>query len=316
MWCAAEDRRIIALRFGENVLWRRLVPELPEVETVVRDLRPLLVGRRIQDVWVSRLALRKPWMRGWNRQVRGRRVEAVGRRGKWIVAALDDGARLVLHLGMTGQLTITPTAAAVRDHTHLTFDLDGTAEQLRFRDVRRFGCATWFADEAGVEAFFTASGLGPEPIILDPHYWRTRLAKAKRPLKALLLDQTVVAGVGNIYADEALFEARLHPARFAATLDAREADRLRCAVETVLHRAIERRGSTIRDYIGGSGLKGEFQNEFRAYGRTGQPCPRGCGPIERMRLAGRSTHFCPECQKKEVHHKDTKGAKKDIRKHS
>ena len=112
----------------------------------------------------------------------------------------------------------------------------------------------------------------------------------------MLLDQTVVAGVGNIYADEALFEARLHPARVAATLDAREAGRLRRAVETVLNRAIERRGSSIRDYVGGSGLQGEFQKEFRVYGRTGQPCPRCGTPIERRRLTGRSAHFCPKCQ--------------------
>ena len=113
----------------------------------------------------------------------------------------------------------------------------------------------------------------------------------------MLLDQRVVAGVGNIYADEALFEARLHPARIASGLDVREADRLRRAVETVLNRAIDRRGSSIRDYVGGDGQKGAMQNEFRVYGRTGEPCPRCGAPIERMRLAGRSTHFCPACQK-------------------
>ena len=290
------------------------MPELPEVETVVRDLRPLLTGRRIEDVWVGRLALRKPWMRGWSRRLRGRRVEAVRRRGKWIVLDLDDGARLVFHLGMTGRLTVTPADAPIQDHTHLILDLGGTAEQLRFRDVRRFGSATWFRDEGSLEAFFAACGLGPEPFGLDPHYWRGRLAAARRPLKAVLLDQTVAAGVGNIYADEALFEARLHPARIAATLDAREGDRLRRAVETVLNRAIERRGSSIRDYVGGSGRQGEMQNEFRVYGRTGEPCPRCGAPIARIRLAGRSTHYCPMCQKKEARHEGAKGAKKDPRK--
>ena len=273
------------------------MPELPEVETVVRDLRPLLVGRRVARVWVGRLALRKPWLRAWHGRVAGRRVKAVRRRGKWIVLDLDDGGRLVFHLGMTGQLTVAPADAPVENHTHLMLDLDGKAGQLRFRDVRRFGSATWFPDEARLEAFFAASSLGPEPFDLDPDYWRRRLGSARRSLKAVLLDQTVVAGVGNIYADEALFEARLHPARIAATLDARAAAHLRRAVEKVLNRAIERRGSSIRDYVGGSGRKGEMQNEFRVYGRAGEPCPRCGARIERVRLAGRSTHFCPACQK-------------------
>ena len=215
------------------------MPELPEVETVVRDLRPLLVGRRIEGVRASRLALRKPWVRGWGRRLLGRRVEAVRRRGKWIVAELDDGTRLVFHLGMTGQLTVAPAEAPIPDHTHLRFDLDGGESQMRFRDVRRFGSVTWFSDEKHLETFFAASGLGPEPFGLDPAYWRGRLAATSRILKAVLLDQTVAAGVGNIYADEALFEARLHPSRMASTLDAREADRLRRAIETVLNRAIE-----------------------------------------------------------------------------
>jgi len=286
------------------------VPELPEVETVVRDLRPLLVGRRFTGVWAGPLALRKPWTRGWERRLTGRRVEAIRRRGKWIVAEMERGDRLVVHLGMTGQLTVAPAEAPTKPHTHLVFDLDEGAGQLRFRDVRRFGSATLFQADEDVEAFFRAAGLGPEPFGLDAAYWRQRLAATARCLKAVLLDQRVVAGVGNIYADEALYAARLHPARIASGMGAREADRLRRAVETVLNRAIERRGSSIRDYVGGAGQKGEMQTEFRAYGRTGEPCPRCGALIERVRLAGRSTHFCPVCQKKEVHHKDKKGTKK------
>ncbi len=259
------------------------MPELPEVETVVRDLRPLLVGRRIEGVRVGRLALRKPWVRGWGRRLKGRRIEAVRRRGKWIVADLDDGGRLVFHLGMTGQLTATAAEAPIQDHTHLRFDLDGGEGQLRFRDVRRFGSVTLFSDEKHLETFFTASGLGPEPFGLDTEYWNGRLKATSRILKAVLLDQTVVAGVGNIYADEALFEARLHPGRITSGLNAGEAERLRRAVETVLNRAIERRGSSIRNYVGGSGLRGEMQNEFRVYGRTGKPCPRCGAAIERLR---------------------------------
>ncbi len=290
------------------------MPELPEVETVVRDLRPLLVGRRIRSVWVGRPALRTPWKAAWNKRLVGRQVGTVRRRGKWIVLELDDGQRLVVHLGMTGQLTATPAGAPVEGHTHRIFDLDDGRTQLRYRDVRRFGSAALFTDETDVERFFVAAGLGPEPFGLDAAYWRECLSATSRVLKAVLLDQTVTAGVGNIYADEALFEARLHPGRVAFTLNPGEAERLRRAVETVLNRAIERRGSSIRNYVGGSGRRGEMQNEFRAYGRTGKPCARCGAAIECVRLAGRSSHFCPMCQKKEVHHKGTKGTKKGQRK--
>jgi formamidopyrimidine-DNA glycosylase len=272
------------------------VPELPEVETVVRDLRPLLVGRRITAVEVSRLALRKPWSAAWHPRLVGCRVRAVRRRGKWIVCDLDGGLHLVIHLGMTGQLTVVPARDPRTDHTHLVMDLAPGRRQLRFRDIRRFGSATLFGANSELEKFFQASGLGPEPFELDARYWRDRLAATARCLKAVLLDQRVAAGVGNIYADEALFEARLHPARLANSLAPAEAARLRRAVVKVLTRAVEKRGSSIRDYVGGSGQRGGYQDEFLVYGRTGEPCPRCGGPIEQTRLAGRSTHYCPRCQ--------------------
>jgi formamidopyrimidine-DNA glycosylase len=280
-----------------RVARERAVPELPEVETVVRDLRPLLVGRSLGPVRVSRHPLRRPWSKGWARLLAGRRVEGVGRRGKWIVVALDRSLHLVIHLGMTGRLTVAAAAEPVARHTHLRIDLDGGREQLRFRDVRRFGSATLFAGADELGRFFEQSGLGPEPFDLDPSRWRDRLRRTERCLKAALLDQRLVAGVGNIYADESLFEARLHPGRRASGLGAAEAERLRRAVVRVLNRAIECRGSSIRDYVGGSGRRGGYQEEFRAYGRTGEPCRR-CGvPIARVRLAGRSTHYCPSCQR-------------------
>ena len=206
---------------------------------------------------------------------------------------MEGGDRLVIHLGMTGQLTVTPAEAPTKPHTHLVFDLDEGAGQLRFRDVRRFGSATLFRADEDVETFFRAAGLGPEPFGLDAAYWRERLASTDRCLKAVLLDQRVVAGVGNIYADEALFEARLHPALRASKLDAREADRLRRAVVTVLNRAIERRGSSIRDYVGGDGQKGAMQNGVPRLRPHRRAVPACGAPIERVRLAGRSTHFCP-----------------------
>jgi formamidopyrimidine-DNA glycosylase len=272
------------------------MPELPEVETVVRDLRPQLTGRRITSVQTSGLRLRKPWSSDFCDALAGRKVLGVERRGKWIVVRLERGRYLVLHLGMTGQLTVVKAGEPLQDHVHLILGLNGSKRQLRFRDIRRFGSAAVFADVDEMERSFAASKLGPEPFDVDAAYWKERLRRAERSLKAFLLDQRVVAGVGNIYADEALFEARLYPARLGRDLDDAEADRLRRAVVSVLSRAIDRRGSSIRDYVGGSGQRGSYQDEFRVYGRQGQPCPRCATPIERVRLGGRSTHFCPVCQ--------------------
>jgi formamidopyrimidine-DNA glycosylase len=248
------------------------VPELPEVETVVRELRPHLVGRRI------------------------RALRAIRRRGKWILLDLDQDLHLVIHLGMTGQLTVKAASERPHPHTHLLFSLDEGRHELRFRDVRRFGSATLFTSGEELERFFEGARLGPEPFNVNAQYWRERLAATRRCLKAILLDQRVVAGVGNIYADESLFQACLHPARLGVDTSPAEALRLRRAVIRVLSRAIAQRGSSIRDYVGGSGRKGQYQNEFRVYHRAGQPCPRCRGPIECIRLAGRATHFCARCQ--------------------
>jgi formamidopyrimidine-DNA glycosylase len=273
------------------------MPELPEVETVVRELRPRLVGRRIASVKVSRHRLRRRWLPRWAAALSGQRVREVRRRGKWILVCLEGGGHLVIHLGMTGQLTVVSADTPVKDHTHLIFSLDRGARQMRFRDVRRFGSATLFSEADQVQSFFETAGLGPEPFELEPGYFRARLAVTRRCLKAVLLDQRVVAGVGNIYADESLFEARLHPAQLGEATSARQARRLHEAVVTVLERAIDKRGSSIRDYVGGSGQKGAYQEEFRVYGRTGTPCIRCGTPIRCVRLAGRSTHFCVRCQK-------------------
>ena len=273
------------------------MPELPEVETVVRDLRPHLVGRRLASVRRgSRQSLRKPWRSSWNAEIAGRLVQSVSRRGKWIFIELDSRAVLVVHLGMTGQLTLVSCADPIADHTHLIFTLKDGPVELRFRDIRRFGSAVLFPSPSDVEVFFVQAKLGPEPFDLPVQYWREQLHGSKRCIKAVLLDQTVAAGVGNIYADESLFAARLHPSRRACDLSDAECDRLRKSVASVLRRAIERRGSSIRNYVGGSGLQGKYQNEFRAYGRTGEACPRCGHAIACLRLAGRSSHYCPICQ--------------------
>jgi formamidopyrimidine-DNA glycosylase len=270
------------------------MPELPEVETVVRDLRPLLVGRRFTAVRFGRKRLRRPWSPWWCGALCGRFVGAVTRRGKWIIVELCEG-RLLVHLGMTGQLTAGRADRPAATHTHLVADLDdGT--QLRFRDERRFGSIDYFNDPADLDVFL-ADRLGPEPFDLDPAEWRAAFRGTARPVKAALLDQALVAGVGNIYADEALFIAGIHPATPANALRPARAERLRRALPEVLRHAIDRRGSSIRNYVGGGGERGGYPAEFRVYGRTGEPCPRCRRPIERIRLAGRSTHFCPRCQK-------------------
>jgi formamidopyrimidine-DNA glycosylase len=241
--------------------------------------------------------MRHAWRPSWSRQVQDQRVRRVWRRGKWIILDLLNGQHFVIHLGMTGQLTVKPASAPVEAHTHLIATLDGGRQQLRFRDVRRFGSLQLFAGAQALGRFFEQSGLGPEPFAMDPAYWRERLAGTDRCLKAVLLDQRVVAGVGNIYADESLYLARLHPAQSGRATTVRQARRLRDAIVAVLNHAIDQRGSSIRDYIGGSGEKGAYQNEFRVYGQTGKPCSRCKTPIVRIRLAGRSTHFCPRCQR-------------------
>ncbi len=279
------------------------MPELPEVETVVRDLRPLLSGRVVTVIRQSDKKLRRAWMREWNARVIGARIAAVRRRGKWILIdlAADSDAKeslVRIHLGMTGQLTVAPATVPEPDHLHVVFSLnDGT--ELRLRDSRRFGSAEYFPNRGAIEAKMDAD-LGPEPFGINPDYFRQSLRGTTRNLKAILLDQKVVAGVGNIYADEALFRAKLFPRRAGQSLSPEECDRLREAIEAVLMKAITHRGSTIRDYVGGSGLRGGFQNEFAVYGRTGDPCP-DCGtPIQCARIAGRSSHFCPQCQPTEL----------------
>lgn len=272
------------------------MPELPEVETVVRDLRPRPVGSTIRAVAVSPQSLRREWLPVWTPLVVGRTIAGVSRRGKWIRVPLDGGSTLLWHLGMTGQLTVVQDSRAVADHTHVRMTLgDPEGEELRFRDVRRFGSVELWESPAELDAFLDAR-LGPEPFDLSAEGFFESLRASARPLKALLLDQKVVAGVGNIYADEALFAARLPPSRKGRDITRAEADALREAVVAVLSAAVAGRGSTIRDYVGGSGLEGTYQDAHAAYGRDGQPCPRCGATIALTRLAGRSTHYCPTCQ--------------------
>lgn len=270
------------------------MPELPEVETVVRELRPLLIGRRLVTVHWSGKALRRHWPVEAAQTLTRTHVQRLQRRGKWILAHFEDGQALRFHLGMTGQLTVVVAGEPQPDHLHWWADLDD-GRQWRFRDIRRFGSVEWFIDGSQAVAELEQQ-LGPEPLELPKGHLQLVAGRSQRCLKAVLLDQKVIAGVGNIYADEALFQAGLHPGRTAATLSAAEWERLRRAVQSVLHRAIDARGSTIRNYVGGSGLQGRYQARLQVYGRSGEPCRRCRTSIVRLQLAGRSSHCCPRCQ--------------------
>lgn len=274
------------------------MPELPEVETVVRQLRQRLIGRRFSRVHLGRQPLRVRWRRTWNRCLVGRKVAEVQRRGKWILIKLEEPSAhdaLLAHLGMTGRLYVTGKTIPKAPHTHLVFSLDDGQEELRYQDPRRFGLVRYLHAEEFKE-FESSQRLGPEPWEVTTASLCAALNRTNRCVKAVLLDQRVLAGVGNIYADEALFDAGLSPSRLGRELSAEEADRLRRSIIRVLNRAIQRHGSTILNFVYGEGNRGNYQKEFRVYGRRGLACLRCQELIVTCRLAGRTTHFCPGCQ--------------------
>ncbi|MBO0684642.1 MAG: bifunctional DNA-formamidopyrimidine glycosylase/DNA-(apurinic or apyrimidinic site) lyase [Candidatus Dormibacteraeota bacterium] len=277
------------------------MPELPEVETLASDLRPHLVGRTLLSCDLRFPAIvRYPDPRCFAELVVGHRIEALNRRGKYLLHHLSppvEDLLLVVHLGMTGQWRRVAPAAPEPDHLHAVFELDD-GSLLRYRDVRRFG-RLLLGGEAELIAVRALPRLGPDPI--DPSFSSTdlyrRLHPRRAPVKALLLDQSVVAGVGNIYADEALWRARVRPERAAGTLTRAAVARLRTALQEVLLQAIQGRGSSVRSYRDAWGQLGQEQERLQVYGRAGQPCPRDGHPLSLVRIAGRSTVFCRRCQR-------------------
>lgn len=268
------------------------MPELPEVQTIVATLRPRILGRVIRSVTLFRTDIVTPAGADLVSHLTGRAVRDVSRRGKRIVFTLDDGNRFYIHLGMTGQLTVASPKVAAGTHTHLELDV-GRGSVLRFRDPRRFGGLWWLGGEAGA----ADSGMGPEPLTLRPGQLARRLARTTRAVKNALLDQRVVAGLGNIYVDEALFAAGIHPLSRANTLTSGQVARLNRAIKTTLRRALRHRGSSLRDYVDADGAAGGFQQLHRVYDRAGEKCRSCRATIDRIVLGGRSTHFCPICQR-------------------
>jgi formamidopyrimidine-DNA glycosylase len=287
------------------------MPELPEVESVARSLRRRVLGLRIAAVEPfppKGKAGRGPTT-GWGggREARaaravplfalaGRTIDKVGRRGKNLILECGDLA-LLFHLKMTGRFLWSRPGRPRGKHVHLVLRFEGPARELHFEDVRKFGLVRCRPLD-GLASWPELQSLGPEPFDVGADEFAARLKARRGRTKSVLLDQSFLAGVGNIYADEALFAAGVHPLAAAAALSRPRADRLRAALLDVLTRAIEAGGSSVRDYRDADGELGSFQDEHRVYGRGGEPCPRCGGPIRRAVIGGRGSHFCPRCQKR------------------
>ena len=274
------------------------MPELPEVETIVADLRPHLVGRTIVACELRFPAIvRHPEPEVFIDAVAGLRIESMGRRGKFILIGLGGDLLLVVHLGMTGQLRLVDASTDVAPHTHAVFTLDD-GRHLRYRDPRRFG-RLLLGTEQSLIAAKKLPRLGPEPI--DPGFVAEelyrRLRRRRTSLKAVLLDQGAIAGVGNIYADESLHRARLRPDRIAGTLSRKSVGRLHESLRESLEVAIRNRGSSVDTYRDAWGELGGQQEQLLVYGRAGEPCFTCGRPLSMIRIAGRSTVFCRRCQR-------------------
>jgi formamidopyrimidine-DNA glycosylase len=270
------------------------MPELPEVETIRAAIEPLLVGRRIEQAELLDERLTRPEPpEAVAQQLVGERVAAVDRRGKYLLLRFASGRVLLIHLRMTGGFR----SGLLEEQPHLraVLELDD-GSRLAYRDVRRFG--TWLLLDAEDVDPYLGDRLGEEP--LGRAFTADALARAlagrRAPIKAAILDQRKVAGLGNIYADEALWRARIHPRRPAGSLDAGEAARLHRGIREALRLGLARQGATLRDYAGPDGASGSMQKEFKVYGRAGEPCERCGTPIEKTRVAGRGTWYCPTCQ--------------------
>jgi formamidopyrimidine-DNA glycosylase len=281
------------------------MPELPEVETIRRDLAPRITGRRIVEAWVApnapKLVQGEP-AADFCRRIAGRAVRELGRRGKYLLIRLEggpDGRALtwIVHLRMTGGLihTLGGCESLTGEDRFLRarFKLDDGSE-LCYADLRKLGTMWLVEDESAV-----VGKLGPEPLSegFTPEELRSRLAKRAAPVKAVLLDQAAVAGVGNIYADEALFEAGIRPAKQARRLSRAAVERLHAAVRNVLSEALADRGSSFRDYVDAEGEQGMHQLRVKVFRRTGEPCYVCGAAIKRVKVGGRSTHYCPKCQR-------------------
>jgi formamidopyrimidine-DNA glycosylase len=272
------------------------MPELPEVETVRARLEPVLTGRRFERVEIHDPRLVRPYEPAEvAAELEGERVAAVERRGKYLIFRFESGRVLLIHLRMTGSLRHTSGDLPEDPHRRAVVRLDNGSD-VTYRDVRRFG--TWLLLEPGELEPYLGARVGEEPLdaLFTAARLGERLARRRAPIKSALLDQRTLAGMGNIYVDEALWRAKVHPLRAAESLDRNELRRLHKAVRAALEAGIARQGSTLRDYALPDGGSGSMQHEFKVYGREGEPCDRCGTPISKTRVAGRGTWFCSTCQ--------------------
>jgi formamidopyrimidine-DNA glycosylase len=271
------------------------MPELPEVETIRRGLAPHVVGRTIERVVVRDRRLRWPIARGFEKKLAGRRIESVDRRGKYLLLDLG-GDKVILHMGMTGNLSLQERGRAVRKHDHLDLELSGGLV-VRFNDPRRFGAALWWP--ASHPTHLLLKHMGPEPFAdaFSADYLFALSRGRTAAVKNFLMDGRVVVGVGNIYAVEALFRARIRPMRPAGRVTRAEYAALVAAVRAVLEAAIAAGGTTFRDFLDSNGEPGYFVQKLFVYDRAGQPCRRCKTPIRRVVIGQRSSYYCPRCQK-------------------
>jgi formamidopyrimidine-DNA glycosylase len=283
----------------------RAMPELPEVETVRRGLAPAMEGKRILRVETRRADLRFPFPEKFNQRIEGARVKRLGRRAKYLVGELSTGEALIMHLGMTGRFTVSGArpgafhhaAGADEKHDHVVFGMQGGARVV-FNDARRFGFMDlWAVDD--LENYPPFAGMGPEPIAnaFSGAYLAEAFAGKKTPVKAALLDQNVVAGLGNIYVCEALFRSGISPKKLAGAIRRDRLERLAIEVRKVIEEAIIAGGSTISDFKTANGELGYFQHSFQVYDREGEGCVVCDKPVKRMVQSGRSTFYCGTCQR-------------------
>lgn len=272
------------------------MPELPEVETIRRGLERRALGRQITAVEVRNRAVIRGNAARFAGAIAGGRIASVSRKGKALAIELErTGAAnyLVIRLGMTGQVTLVPSSTTLESHTHVILSLDEGA--LRFRDPRRFG-RLWCATGSEVAQLF--SSLGPDALEISEEEFESALRGRQGAIKALLLNQSVISGVGNIYADEALFEAGIHPETPAGSVSKARRSRLLQALRSVLSRAITLQGTSFRDYVDIEGNPGNFEPQLLVYGRAGEACRRCGARIRRVVVSGRSSHYCPRCQRR------------------
>ena len=270
------------------------MPELPEVETTRRGLAPHLIGRRVLALEVRQPKLRWPIPRTLRTQLPGQRIDGIERRAKYLLVHTEPGS-VLLHLGMSGALRVLPADSPIGAHDHVDWRLD-SGRVLRYTDPRRFGCQLWQARGTTHELL---AGLGPEPLsdAFDGDVLWKRSRGRSAAVKLFLMDQAIVVGVGNIYASEALFAAGIHPGRAAGAISRERYQRLAAAVKQILAHAIDRGGTTLRDFISPDGVPGYFEQELFVYGRTGEPCRVCATPVRASVIGQRSTFHCPRCQR-------------------